>query len=161
MSGFKVGDYVHAVDENYDAPYDDCYGTITEAGTSGTWYWVQVDGAGVKDYYVHELTPVVGAKIGDARADFENDRQRLLQTAEQLVCGDRNKSYGAPTEDFTRTAALWSAWKGVHFDPWEVAVFMVLLKQSRLRASPEKDDSWIDTAGYAACGLEVATETLA
>jgi hypothetical protein len=31
-----------------------------------------------------------------------------------------------------------------------------LLKIARLRANPTHRDSWVDLAGYAACGYEVA-----
>lgn len=81
-------------------------------------------------------------------------RAELLREAEALICGDRNNQYGPPDQDFTRTAAMWSAWKGVHFDPHEVAAFLMLLKLSRIRWQPEKKDSWADTVGYAGCGWE-------
>jgi hypothetical protein len=71
-----------------------------------------------------------------------------------MIEGDRNNAYGPPTQDFARTAALWSAWKGVPFQAHEVAVFLILLKQSRLAWQPEKRDNWTDTAGYAGCGYE-------
>lgn len=83
-------------------------------------------------------------------------RWELLDGALKAVTGDRNHQYGAPDQDFTRTAELWSAWKGVHFDPWEVAVFQILLKTSRLSWNPMKADSWMDIAGYSACGHETA-----
>jgi len=34
---------------------------------------------------------------------------------------------------------------------------MNLLKLARIKTSPEHADHWIDIAGYAACGGEVAT----
>lgn len=86
-----------------------------------------------------------------------NARSDILQGAEKLVNGDRNVQYGDPIDDFRRTADLWSAWKGVPFEPHEVAVFMTLLKLSRISWAKEKEDSWMDAAGYIACGWDCAT----
>ena len=42
-------------------------------------------------------------------------------------------------------------------EPEDVAAMMALLKIARLMSNPEHVDSWIDGAGYLACGGEVAT----
>lgn len=86
-----------------------------------------------------------------------NARSRLLADADELVNGDRNVQYGDPTEDFRRTAKLWSAYIGVDIESHDVAAMMSLLKLSRIRWSPNKEDSWVDLAGYAACGWDCAT----
>lgn len=90
----------------------------------------------------------------------ENTRSRVLQTAEKLVNGDRNTQYGDPIDDFRRTADMWSAYLGddlkIPLEPHDVAAMMGMLKLSRIRWSPQKGDSWIDLAGYAACGLDCA-----
>ena len=39
----------------------------------------------------------------------------------------------------------------------DVAIMMALLKISRLSWEPTKRDSWVDVAGYAACGYEIIT----
>lgn len=83
-----------------------------------------------------------------------NARKHLLDTAESLVNGDRNVQYGDPNADFARTAQMWSAYLGVEVKSHDVAVMMVLLKASRLRWTPSKEDSWVDIAGYAACGWD-------
>lgn len=85
-----------------------------------------------------------------------NARAEVLQTAESLVNGDRNAQYGDPRQDFQRTAAMWSAYLGVQVEPHDVAAMMALLKVSRIRWSPQKLDSWVDLAGYAACGWDCA-----
>lgn len=81
-----------------------------------------------------------------------NPRSELLQEAENLVNTERNAQYGDPRQDFQRTAQMWSAYLGVAIQPQDVAALMILLKCSRIRWSPEKYDSWVDVAGYAACG---------
>lgn len=92
----------------------------------------------------------------------ENARAKVLRQAEELVNGDRNASYGDPIQDFARTAVFWQEYlQGVvakrgslELQPHDVAAMMALLKISRLAWSPEKEDSWVDLAGYAACGFD-------
>lgn len=43
---------------------------------------------------------------------------------------------------------------GVYIDANDVAMMMALLKIARIAAGGGKADSWIDLAGYAACGAE-------
>ena len=89
-----------------------------------------------------------------------NSREALLTHAEQAVNGDRNVDYGDPNADFARTAAMWNAYlEGVHeagrtIETHDVAAMMALLKISRIAWSPQKFDSWVDLAGYAACGWD-------
>lgn len=86
-----------------------------------------------------------------------NERgESTLQEAERLINGDRNAQYGPPTQDFDRTAAMASALFGWPFKSWHVAVFMVLLKLSRIMWSPYKRDSWVDLEGYGGCGWKCA-----
>ena len=81
-------------------------------------------------------------------------RTDLLRQAEQLINGDRNNQYGEPTQDFTRTARMWEAYLGIPIRAHDVAALMCLLKLSRISWQPDKQDSWTDLAGYAACGWE-------
>lgn len=82
------------------------------------------------------------------------DRQRLLTYAAELIHGDRNESYDEPWLNFTRIADLWSAYLGAEIKPHDVAVLNVLQKVARLMHTPGHYDSWVDIAGYAACGYE-------
>ena len=75
----------------------------------------------------------------------------ILEEALRITKGDRNASYGPPDQDFQRTAAIWSAIKGVPFEAREVAMFMIALKLSR-ETHQRKRDNWVDIAGYARCG---------
>jgi hypothetical protein len=87
-----------------------------------------------------------------------NRRSHVLRTAEQLVNNERNTSYDEPEADFRKTAAMWSAYKGVPFAMHDVAAMMILLKMSRISHDPGNFDSWVDVAGYSACGHDVSPE---
>ena len=89
--------------------------------------------------------------------DILVSKGQVLDEAKRLITGDRNQAYDEPIVDFTRTAAMWSAYTGHHFDPHDVAVLMILVKVSRLASSPDRMDHWVDIAGYAGCGGEVQT----
>lgn len=92
-------------------------------------------------------------------------RTKMLDTAKEYVTRQRNKSYGEPDEDFQRIAAICSAMgfrvetDGIvrHLTGSDVSRLMIGLKLARLAWSPDHEDSWVDIAGYAACGLEVAS----
>ena len=96
-----------------------------------------------------------------------NARATVLLGAEELVNGDRNVQYGDPLEDFKRTAAFWNTYLGSDdgflanrvIKPHDVAAMMALLKVSRIAWSPDKLDSWMDAAGYMACGWHCVDST--
>lgn len=83
-----------------------------------------------------------------------NERTRLLTDAEKIINGDRNNEYGEPTQDFDRTAIMWSMYLGRELQAHDVAAMMILLKLSRIVWSPKNRDHWLDIAGYSACGYE-------
>lgn len=80
----------------------------------------------------------------------DTDTEDILEEALRITSGDRNNQYGPPDQDFQRTAAMWSAMKGVEFEAREVAMFMILLKLSRETHQKKRDNS-VDIAGYARC----------
>lgn len=90
-------------------------------------------------------------------------RADILHAAEKCVCGQREQDYGTPEDNFETIAELWETYLrracvdeagGVYIDANDVAIMMVLLKIARIAAGGGKADSWIDLAGYAACGAE-------
>lgn len=83
-------------------------------------------------------------------------RAAILDAARDCITRDRNSAYGEPEDGFALIAAHWSAHLGVPITPADVAVMMCLLKLARLKANPAHRDSWVDVAGYAACGGEIA-----
>lgn len=84
-------------------------------------------------------------------------RTKALDTAKKLISKDRDSSYGPALESLCRIAARWSITLGVPVRPHEVAMCMIDIKMARLNHSPAHEDSWIDVAGYAALGVEMAT----
>lgn len=84
------------------------------------------------------------------------NRGQLLETAARAV-DVREKRYGDPAVAFERIAQMWTVILkrpvGVH----EVALCMAALKIARLVDRPRHEDSWVDLAGYAACGAEVTS----
>lgn len=90
-------------------------------------------------------------------------RKEILEAAEKCVCGQREEEYGTPEDSFRRIAELWTPvirqcvppGADVCVLPETVALMMALLKVARLMANPQHLDSWVDLAGYAACGGEI------
>lgn len=83
----------------------------------------------------------------------------VLQEADQLVNGDRQKDYGHPLDNFTDIADMWSVVlrkvRGgkegfLPITPQEVALCMDLLKVSRERNTPKRDNR-VDGPGYWKC----------
>jgi thiol-disulfide isomerase/thioredoxin len=85
-------------------------------------------------------------------------RVEVLDEAAKLITGDRNKSYGEPTDNFRDIAAVWNVQLGHKLsqpiEPGDVAAMMVGMKLVRMKAQPKRDN-WTDIAGYAGCGYEV------
>lgn len=92
--------------------------------------------------------------------DEVSKREKCLETAKEYVTKDRSSTYGTPEDNFANIAEIWNA-QGVTIDgrqlvASDVALLMAGMKLARLRFNPNHDDSWIDLAGYAACGMETA-----
>lgn len=89
-------------------------------------------------------------------------RADVLDEAKQAVCSDRNTEYGEPIDNFGRWAGACHALGyrgpgGRDLKPHDLAVIMGLGKLSRSIQSPDKKDTWVDLAGYAAVGFELVT----
>lgn len=100
-------------------------------------------------------------------------RRQLLLDAADTIDGDRNDTYGGPESSFKAIATMWSAYLESRgfcqhrpfadrenppiIYPHDVAAMMAMLKIARIATTSGKHkDSWLDLAGYAACGWEVA-----
>ena len=52
-------------------------------------------------------------------------------------------------------AEMWTAYTGTKITPLDVAMMMCLLKIARIKNGGGSGDSFVDLAGYAACGGEI------
>lgn len=87
-------------------------------------------------------------------------RRQLLFQAADIIDGDRNKTYGKPENSYGEIAKFWSSYLDIPLEPHDVAALMVLMKIARVKGSKgSHTDSWVDIAGYAACGYEVKQNT--
>lgn len=84
-------------------------------------------------------------------------RDDVLSQAAFAVLKDRAATHGAAERSFGLIAAIWSARLGVKIRPDQVAILLIDLKTVRAWGNPGHGDNWIDIAGYAACGGEIAT----
>lgn len=86
-------------------------------------------------------------------------REQILAEAHVAV-SRRGRCYGSPEDNFSRIAKVWAALSedrpDAEFDAAWVAIYLVALKLVRLAGDPSHHDSWVDVAGYAACGGEIA-----
>lgn len=91
-------------------------------------------------------------------------REDLLNKATEITKGARQEHYGTPEDNFKRIAEYWQTYLrqtqidggSIMINPHDVAIMMILMKTARLAADYLHDDSWLDIAGYAACGSECA-----
>lgn len=115
----------------------------------------------------------VEAEKLEAEAEANEDeakkltRAAVLEKARACVCGEREEDYGSPEDNFGCIAELWEAYLRaacvspnaiVTVTPTDVAMLMALLKIARVGTSfvGGTADSFVDLAGYAACGAECA-----
>ena len=114
---------------------------------------------------IKDDTPTIAEAVEENREDVKRrlTRADILHAAEKCVCGQRETDYGTPEDNFETIAKLWETYLrracvdeagGVYIDANDVAMMMALLKIARIAAGGGKADSWIDLAGYAACGAE-------
>jgi len=84
-------------------------------------------------------------------------RTHILETASNLVTGNREADYGSPKLSFQNIADRWSQLLSVDIEPWHVALLMADLKIARLATTGRPhEDSLIDICGYAALAAELS-----
>lgn len=83
-------------------------------------------------------------------------RDRVLADASTAINGDRQQDYGDARPSFERIAAMWALILDTPVSSHQVAQCLAAMKISRSMTSPEKLDNWVDMAGYAALGAELA-----
>lgn len=91
-------------------------------------------------------------------------REKILDDAKVCVCGHRKEDYGTPEDSFGVIAEYWNTYLGrrpgtkeaPNITAKDVSVMMALLKVARITTGTGARDSFVDLAGYAACGGEIA-----
>lgn len=80
--------------------------------------------------------------------------KKLLETASEIVNGERQRAYGHPLENHRATAEMWSAWLNrrldcdfIRLEATDVCWLNVLQKASR-QANMDTDDNLVDVVGY-------------
>lgn len=87
------------------------------------------------------------------------NRAQVLETAAKCVCGKREQDYGKPEDNFQTIANFWGEYLGVaSITAKDVAIMMALMKIARVKTGTATEDSFVDIAGYAACGGEIASK---
>ena len=90
-------------------------------------------------------------------------RATILETALNLTCGDRNKTYGDPLINLTDCADLMNAYLGSKLrnpiTPADVASIMALVKLARTKSNVLHRDNYVDAAAYMAIAGEIAERT--
>jgi hypothetical protein len=78
----------------------------------------------------------------------------VLEEAQKIIYGDREKTYGKPSKNLETIAQMWNAYITARgekvLNAKDVAVMMVLLKAARLANDQSHRDSVVDICGYAA-----------
>jgi len=80
----------------------------------------------------------------------------ILEEAISLISKDRHNDHGPADKSFERIAKFWSLILDTPVQPHQVAQCMIALKLSRINHTSVNNDNWIDIAGYAALGGEIA-----
>lgn len=89
-------------------------------------------------------------------------RAEVLEEAKAAVCRDRQNAYGDAEDNFQDIADVMNVLfadklaDGEVFTALDVAKWNVGQKLCRLKATPDHADSWVDIAGYGACGGGIA-----
>lgn len=95
-------------------------------------------------------------------------RAEILDSAKKCVCEDRNGQYGEPEDNFKSIAEYWELYirhncvvegADVCVNPADVAMMMALFKIARIETAEKPSlDSYVDAAGYIACGGAIELE---
>jgi hypothetical protein len=80
----------------------------------------------------------------------DEEKMNILEEAQSIIYGDREKTYGHPAKNLLNIAKLWSIYLDKEVTAQDVATMMVLLKIARLKNQPDHRDSLVDSVGYLA-----------
>ena len=78
----------------------------------------------------------------------------VLTQASNLI-GERGQDYGGIENNFSNIASVYTSMTGKEFSAYDVAIIMVAVKIARIKASPYKDDNYLDAINYLAFAHEL------
>ena len=114
-------------------------------------------------YKIAELEELQTPTIENFADEKPSTRADILDQAKKCVCGHREQDYGTPESNFQLIANLWNQYlfkdcyvrETFGINAKDVAMLMSLMKIARIRNGGGSGDSFVDLAGYAACGGEI------
>lgn len=90
------------------------------------------------------------------------DRAGILDTAKAYITKDRAATHGGAEDSFRIIAGGWQWYldnrKPGPLDAVDIAIMMAIFKVARATTNRGHTDNWIDMAGYAGCGGEIAAQ---
>ncbi|MBN1511866.1 MAG: DUF4406 domain-containing protein, partial [Phycisphaerae bacterium] len=95
------------------------------------------------------------------RWEQAQEPESLLDEAKRITASDRHEDYGHPSQDFARTAQMWTGVlaprlrEGERIMPMDVPLCMIAVKLAR-QAHRHKRDNLVDIAGYARTAAMIA-----
>ena len=117
---------------------------------------------------IRQLEELKTPTIENFADEIPSTRADILDQAKKCVCGQREQDYGTPESNFQLIADLWNGYLGLcengdgipifsikSITPTDVSMMMALLKIARIKNGGGSGDSFVDLAGYAACGGEI------
>lgn len=117
----------------------------------------------IKDYIRMGFKILEYSDYMDKPKEEQPTRRKCLEKAIEVVCKDRNDSYGNPENNFGVMADFVTDYlharnllpKEKSLTDEDAAVISILFKVARRASGRYKEDTYIDIAGYAACAMEV------
>jgi hypothetical protein len=102
-------------------------------------------------------------RVSQGRAKAEVNKKKVLKAkvsvleeAQSIIYGDREKTYGHPAKNLKTIASMWTAYMNNMDDgnfnvtAKDVAAMMMLVKVARFANDPSHRDNLVDVCGYAA-----------
>ena len=102
---------------------------------------------------------------GEIKMEIQkNEKKSILETANNIINGERQDQYGAPEDSFRIIANYWKTFLNERFSsqisldisltPIDVANMMILFKQARKLGQKPAIDNYIDSVGYEAIAAD-------
>lgn len=146
---FKKYDFVKCIDDTGTHLIEEQIYQVSDIYKNGD---IALSG---KEGYFNPLRfiPYLGSNVVDGSkltGNFLERKESVLDEANKIIYGDREKTYGKPSKNLDTIAKFWGEYLGIQLEAKDVAVMMILLKTARLRNDINHRDSIVDICGYAA-----------